>query len=107
MRKACILGAIAEPQVTHADSNGFKGVSPTAVFGRFQTSHACAYFRRWLKAAVQRCPRGLPLSARKPTFERRRPIFGLFRLFHLQERTYPAVPPLDRFCPIADICTGG
>ena len=41
----------------------------------------------WLKAAVQRCPCGLPLLARKQTFVPQCPVFGRLLLLHPGERT--------------------
>ena len=34
-----------------------------------------------------------PLCLQQPTFERRRPLFDLFRLLHPQVRTFLTVPP--------------
>ena len=54
------------------------------------------HFRSWLKAAVQRCPLGLPLLAYKQTFVGQCPLFDLFRLLHPQEQTFLTVPPKVR-----------
>ena len=52
---------------------------------------------KWLQAAVQRCPLGLPLLARKPTFVGQCPLSHRFRPLNPQEQTYPAVPPFVCF----------
>ena len=51
----------------------------------------------WLEADFPAMSPVRPLYPRKPTFERQRPLFDLFRPLHLQERTYPAVPPFVCF----------
>jgi hypothetical protein len=45
VKQGDVTGRLAESQDTQAELNGFKEESLTAVIGRLQTSHACAYFR--------------------------------------------------------------
>ncbi len=53
--------------------------------------------RLWLGGEVRSRSPVRQLYPRKPTFERQRPLWTRFRRLHLQERTCPAVPPLDWF----------
>ncbi len=69
------------------------GFSRGVVSDQCSTFFRVARVRLWLYPDSITAPERRPLSCAEPTFKTDRPLCPRFRLLHLQERTFVAMPP--------------